>query len=49
MRIINLKSGIQDKTDDKKQIQFILLAAAAIWPALRHASHSQEGELLSNT
>jgi len=27
----------------------ILLAAAALWFALRHASLSQEGELLSNT
>ena len=33
----------------KDKFQFILLEAAAIWLALRHASLSKEGELLSNT
>ena len=31
------------------KIQFILLAAAAIRPAIRHASFSKESGLLSNT
>ena len=32
-----------------EEIQLILLEAAAIWFAIRHASLSKDGELLINT
>ena len=44
----NHPNNITDHIDNK-QIQFILLADAAIWFIIRHASFSKEGELLSNT